>query len=159
MRSFFWECMNYSKLEDMPYYKECAPLIEGMGAVLVSIRVAKSGLVSVVIAGASKALGVDEMASVHRALLSRMEAFLGRDDLSMEVSSPGIERNIKNAAEFALFTGRGVRIYSNERGQWIEGQIMTAGDTSLVIKRDGGTEEVQYSDIAKAKLQVNMVAP
>ena len=53
----------------------------------------------------SKDIGVDDCSKVHHALLPRLEALLGTEDTYMEVTSPGMDRNIKNAAEFEIFVG------------------------------------------------------
>lgn len=149
--------MNYKSLADTPYYKDCAPLVEGLGYRLVSLRVENSGRVTAVVAApVGDAMGVDECAKVHSALLPRLEALLSRDDLAMELSSPGIERNIKNAAEFALFTGYTVRLFvkhnNQDAGEWILGKITGADETIVTIANAEGEMRLLHSDVTKAKL-------
>lgn len=155
--------MNYKSLADMPYYKECAPLVEGLGYRLVSLKIESNGRVMAVAASpVGEAMGVDECAKVHRALLSRLEALLQRDDLAMELSSPGIERNIKNAAEFALFAGYSVRLFvrrgEEEGGEWMLGKIHSADEAAVTIEDTEDGMRVLYSDIVKAKLTDEMAS-
>lgn len=70
----------------------------------------------------------------------------------MELCSPGTERNFKNAAEFAVFAGRGVRVWSKAAGGWISGTVKSADKSQVVLETEDSSEKaVAYSDIAKAK--------
>lgn len=149
--------MEYTPLQSAPHYSECAPIVEELGYVLVEIRVARSrggASVSAVIASkdASVHIGVDDCARVHRALLPKMEELLHDDDVYMELTSPGMERNIRNPAEFALFKGRMLRVWSRDAADWIGGVIADATEQAVTLMQEGGSGRVvPYSDIAKAK--------
>lgn len=152
--------MEYLDLNDMPYRKECEPIAERFKCRVVSIRLER-GKVCAVITPMEGALGVDECAEVHHALLPKLEVLLGTDNLAMELSSPG-ERHIKNAAEFALFPGRGVRLFVRRKsdglngesgGQWLSGKILNADKKDAVVILAGEKEEtVLFSEIVKAQL-------
>ena len=111
-------------------------------------------------AGDSGAVGVNDCARVHRALLPRLEAVLDSQDIYMEVASPGMERLIKNPAEFALFVGRYVRVWDSQITDWVAGKIISSDDQSITLELvgDGVTEEpaqvstIPYQRISKAKL-------
>lgn len=112
--------------------------------------------VSAVIASADskKDIGVSDCAKAHRALFSAIVKILGKneDDVSMEVCSPGIERTLRNAAEFAIFTGREVRVWDKNINDWICGRIKSSDKNQVTLEIDGGGEKsVAYDDIAKAK--------
>ncbi len=97
-------------------------------------------------------MGVNDCAKVHRVLLPKLEELLGTEETSMELTSPGIEHNLKNAAEFALFIGRNVRIWDKTVTDWISGKILSADEKSVTIQKDEGTEYTQtFENIAKAK--------
>jgi ribosome maturation factor RimP len=128
---------------------------------LVELRVThlKGGAqVKVVIApspgAVSGSVGIVECARVHRALAARLEELMPDEDLGMEVTSPGMERNIKNAAEFALFTGRQVRVWDRRTSDWRSGTIKGADKVSVTLISDSTKEEdiVPFAEIAKAKL-------
>ena len=70
----------------------------------------------------------------------------------MELTSPGIEHNIKNAAEFEIFTGRSVRIWDKTVTDWVSGVIKCADQNSVTLeKEDGEKFTILYENIAKAK--------
>lgn len=149
--------MEYIELKSMPYYEELSPLVEGMGYDLVSVRIegGKSSYKVSCVIGEKKGgtLGVDDMAKVHRAILCRLEAVKNCDDIAMELSTPGIKRNVKNAAEFALFIGEKIKAYSKEKGGWIEGKIAEAAEGSkgeVIVENESGKVFLHYEDIAKA---------
>ena len=149
--------MEYTAYSEMKYYKDCSPLVEGMGFVLVDLKVVPSKQttkISAVIASKdpSANIGVNDCAKVHRVLLPRLEALLGTEDTMMELTSPGIEHNIKNAAEFTVFTGREVRVWDKTVTDWVGGKIISADDKSVTMETEGGEKlTVSYENIAKAK--------
>ncbi|MDE5898324.1 MAG: ribosome maturation factor RimP [Treponemataceae bacterium] len=148
--------MEYVDLNSAPYYADCAPLVEGMGYSLVELRVCPQGAtkkISAVIAPKDPAagIGVDDCAKVHHALLPRLEALLGTEDTFMELTSPGMERVIKNAAEFALFAGRAVRVWDKDAGGWVCGTIASSDRNAVVLEQDGTQVSVPYERMAKAK--------
>ncbi|MGN0729929.1 ribosome maturation factor [Treponema sp.] len=151
--------MEYSSFKDIPYFNECSAAVSAEGFQLVELHVVpKNGqfCVSAVIASSDskKNIGVSDCAKAHRALFAEMLKLLGKseDDISMEVCSPGIERNLKNAAEFEIFKGREVRVWDKNAGDWVCGKIKDADKSCVVLETEGGSEKtVAYADIAKAK--------
>ncbi len=151
--------MEYVSLEKQKYFAECQKLIESIGYVIVEFHIvpAKNTIkVSIVISHKSEitAIGINDCAKVHRLLLPFLEENLHSDDIHMEVTSPGMERTLKNAAEFSLFLGRDVKVWYTEISDWINGLILSADDKSVTVKIDGTGEEKSfpYENIAKAKL-------
>ncbi len=162
--------MEYIPLDSIPYFSDCNPLVTGLGYVLVDLKVVPqhgSVRVSVVItkpAGDSGTVGVNDCARVHRTLLPRLEAVLDSQDIYMEVASPGMERLIKNPAEFALFAGRYVRVWDNEITDWVAGRILSCDTRSLaleLVRQEGEgsgtavsaeTRIIPYGRMAKARL-------
>ena len=148
--------MEFEPLDSMPHYKECAPLVEGLGYTLVELHIVPSkGTTKITAVIASKDpsvdIGVNDCSKVHHALLPRLEAILGTEDTYMELTSPGMERNIKNAAEFAVFTGREVRVWDKTVTDWVGGKIVTADDKTVTLEKDGENSTVSFENIAKAK--------
>jgi len=128
--------MEYIAFDDIPHYSECAPLVEGLGYHLIELKI----------------VSVNDCSRVHHALLPRLEALLGTDNTSMELTSPGIDRNVKNAAEFSLFVGRAVRVWSKKISDWIGGKIVSADETVLTMETEKGEiVTVPYGEMAKAK--------
>ena len=156
--------MEYTPLESQYYYSECNVLVEGLGYILVELKIGRTHSavqIRAVISrpqaaqnGAAQGIGINDCAKVHRLLMPRLEALLNAQDISMEVTSPGLTRNIKNAAEFALFVGKNVRVWDTDAADWTSGVIESAGTESLELKESGTgeTKTFAYEHIAKAKL-------
>ena len=70
----------------------------------------------------------------------------------MEVTSPGTERLIKNAAEFAFFTKKYVKVYDTTVSDWVAGQIVSADKEQIKLLIDGTEKDIPFNNIAKAKL-------
>lgn len=148
--------MEYEPLEKMPHYSECAPLVEGLGYTLVELHISPAKTVTkitAVIASKDPAvdIGVNDCSKVHHALLPRLEAILGTEDTYMELTSPGMERNFKNAAEFSVFVGREVRVWDKTVTDWVSGKILSADEKSVTLEKDGGSQTISFENIAKAK--------
>ncbi len=151
--------MEYTSLDTIPYYADCAPIVKAAGYVLVELRVFRTnGTIQIraVIGHADPSvktgIGIDDCAKVHRVLLPRMEAILDSQDTYMEVTSPGTERNIKNAAEFPFFKEKYVRVYDISVSDWVSGQIVDADENQLKLKIDDAERSIPLEQISKAKL-------
>ena len=163
---FFWvKNLDYISLDSVPYYSDCAPVVESLGFFLVDLKVVVSRgntSVSAVIASkdASVNIGVNDCAKVHRVLLPKLEELLNNDDVYMELTSPGMERNIKNPAEFAFFKGREIRVWSKEVSDWVSGILEESDEHSLTLQIAVPGDKTEkkifsYADIAKAKFVHN----
>lgn len=154
MSGEFISTVDYIEPSTIKYYGECEPLVNGLGYSLVELQVFKrqqNWQVKAVITG-ENGVGVDDCAKVHRTLLTRLEAILDSQDVYVEVASPGLDRIVKNAAEFKLFIGKTAKFRLVDANDWIQGSIVSSDDTAVLI--DTGTEKlsVPHSEIAKAKL-------
>lgn len=149
--------MEYTAYDSIKYYKECAVLVEGLGYKLVDLKIIPAKTITKISAivttvNPDENMGVNDCAKVHRVLLPRLEELLGAEDTTMELTSPGIEHNIKNAAEFAVFKGRNVRVWDKEITDWIGGKIISADDKSVTMEKENGEQITElFENIAKAK--------
>ena len=148
--------MEYTAYDSIKYYKECAVLVEGLGYKLVDLKIIPAKTITKISAivttvNPDENMGVNDCAKVHRVLLPRLEELLGTEDTTMELTSPGIEHNIKNAAEFAVFKGRNVRVWDKEITDWIGGKIISADDKSVTMEKENGEQITElFENIAKA---------
>ena len=152
--------MDYIPYSKIKYYSECAPLVEGLGFKLVDLKIIPAKNVtkiSAIITGTdpSQNIGVNDCAKVHRALLTRLEALLGTEETTMELTSPGIEHNLKNAAEFSVFIGREVRVWDKTVNDWVGGIIKAADDKSVTLVQNDQENKIEFENIAKAKFIYN----
>ena len=154
--------MEYIPLESYPHYIECEKIVSQLGYHLVDLKISKNSnkttKILAVITGndPSVNIGINDCSKVHRVLLEKLEEILGTEDTYMELTSPGMERNFKNAAEFALFKGREVRVWDKTVNDWVGGKVFSSDDKSITLEianEDGSTiqKTVFYADIAKAK--------
>ncbi len=146
--------MDYIAPDKIPYYNDCEPLVKGFGFNLVELVIAKrqsSWQVKIVITS-DTGVGIAECTKLHRAILPRLEALLDSQDMYVEVASPGLDRILKNAAEFALYRGKRVKVWSSEISDWISGTVLSSDEESVTLSTDEGENQIPYIKIAKAKL-------
>ncbi len=151
--------MDYIPLEKNEYFSECDKTICELGYKLVELQVVpQKGNVHITAvithSDSSKDIGVADCSKVHRVLQPKLISLLNvsEDNVYMEVCSPGLERNIKNAAEFGIFKGREIRVWDKNVSDWVRGFIVSADETQVTLKVEEGTEKsVAFTDIAKAK--------
>ncbi len=152
-----------SGLEQSPLYVEYAPLLEHLGLDIVEIsqgRRREGVHVLIIVLARDGMTTVDHCADVYRLVYPRMQLALGERDLSLEVSTPGLERSFKDQYEFTLFRGRRVRIYDSGRRAWIGGIIEEVSDDSVVLSAvfvENQSDEIEemnvkFTAIQKAKL-------
>jgi ribosome maturation factor RimP len=96
--------------------------------------------------------GVEDCSRVHHALLPRLELAFPGKDMTVEVSSPGIDRLIKDGSEFVHYLGRGVKCYRTDISSWTRGILKAADEKGLTLAADNGALFLEYGVIAKAKL-------
>ena len=101
---------------------------------------------------------VDDCARASRAIEARFDAgdvFQG--NYVLEVSSPGLERPLRTAADWQRFTGQRARLTSAAVGGMVEGEIVgledDAGRAVAVVRDDkGATHRAPVDAIREARL-------
>jgi ribosome maturation factor RimP len=129
-------------------------VLDGLNFILLELVVSMhrgSVQVRVVIYNGSS-IGTDDCSKVHRAVMPRLELTFGGQDIYLEVSSPGVDRLIKDGSEFAHYKGRGVRCYRTDISDWTAGILQSADEGGIVIKTEEGTVRLEFEIIAKARL-------
>ena len=137
-----------------PVREQLQTVLEGLGFRLIELTIARHrGSVQVRAAiynGAS--IGIDDCSKVHRAITPRLEMAFPQQDIYLEVSSPGVNRLIREGAEFAWYKGRGVRCYRTDISDWTAGILENADEKGISLKTTEGVLKVSFDIIAKAKL-------
>jgi ribosome maturation factor RimP len=129
-------------------------VLDGLGLRLVELTVSRhrgSVQVRAVIYNGSS-IGTEDCSKAHRAITPRLELAFPGQDIYIEVSSPGINRLIKDGAEFACYVNRGVRCYRTDISDWTAGILESAGENEIVLKTKEGVIKLDFEIIAKAKL-------
>jgi ribosome maturation factor RimP len=106
--------------------------------------------------GRGEGVGIDDCAEVSRLLLPRLQTIEGLLDVSLQVSSPGIERTIRSAAEYELFLGRGVKILSGTDTEWFSGIIDRVEAGALWLKKGKEKRGFALAEIRKARLDYSV---
>ena len=131
-----------------------SPVARGQGLALIELSCARhKGSVAVrAVIFKRGGVGIDDCSHFHRAITARLELSFPGQDVSVEVSSPGIDRLIRDGAEFAHYTGCPVKCYLASASDWKYGILERVTETSIDIKGIHGMETLNYAEIAKAKL-------
>lgn len=154
------EGVRYTPREADPVFDAIAPVVQGLGLSLVETLVSRhkgSAQIRVIVCrgaeGLSRgAIGVDDCSRVHHAVLPRLELAFPGEDLYVEVSSPGIDRLIRDGAEFVHYLGRGLRCYRTDISDWTAGILRAADAEKITLQRKGETIDLNLNIIAKARL-------
>lgn len=141
-------------VESDRYRKDLEELLSGAGLGLVDLSVSRHrGSVQVrAVIYAPGGTGIDECSRAHRLIQPRLQVLLSEQDFHLEVASPGVDRWIRSDREYAIFTGRGIRILLKEGDEWLAGRIAQAGPSAMTIRGAWGERTVEYASIAKARL-------
>jgi ribosome maturation factor RimP len=78
-----------------------------------------------------------------------------REQYSLEVSSPGIERPLTKPDHFRRFLGRRARVRTNEPHDGrrsFTGELVGASDAEVTVADPGGVVSIAYDDIHRSNL-------
>lgn len=104
-------------------------------------------------------VSLKDCAQANRLLLESDDlAALLESNISLEVSSPGVERPLRGSKDFQRFSGRRVQVKTRERvnGQRRHtGMIVSADELYLRLEIDGSTVDIPLDKVAKAKLKLS----
>ncbi len=137
------------------------PVVRSLGVALEDIELKKMGrkvLLRIVI-DKDSGVTIDDCQQVSR----EIEAHLDVEDpipysYTLEVSSPGLDRPLKNPGDFKRFCGKAARIVTSipiENQTFFIGEIIEAGDmeVTLLLSLDKKIT-IPYKDIARARLEL-----
>jgi ribosome maturation factor RimP len=100
---------------------------------------------------------VDECAQVSKALQPALDqSGLVGEDYVLEVSSPGLERPLRNAADWRRFAGRSAKVLAPSLGK-VEVEVIGVDDSTgveiAVMREKRGTEyRIPLADVREARL-------
>ncbi len=103
-----------------------------------------------------KNMTIADCETLNRALLRDPDLIQETsDNISIEVSSPGINRNLKELFEYDIFSGRAVRIVMHtqpgEDGVHM-GIIHGTENDMVILKENGTTISIPFEKIARGRL-------
>jgi ribosome maturation factor RimP len=134
------------------------PVVEAAGLELwdVSFRRETGRRVLRVTVDREGGVDLDTISEVSERLSRRLdlEGFAGDTPYSLEVSSPGLERALREPRHFGRSVGEQVRVKTAEpvEGRRVhEGALVSADSEAIVIASEGGELRVRYEDIDSAR--------
>lgn len=111
---------------------------------------------------ASRSVGIDECEAVSREVSAQLDV---EDPISaaytLEVSSPGLDRPLFTAAQFARFAGETAKVtlkLPQDGRRRLQGEILRVEDQAITFAVDGNELRVAAENIEKAKLVPDWVA-
>jgi len=137
-----------------PVFQDLDQFFLGLGLRLVDLGLrTKNGTTSVhLVLYSPQGLGIDELSKAHRLLVPRLETLLKTEELSIEVGSPGLERNLKYKRELGFYTGKKAKLYLVGASDWEDGLLTAFDGTSVTFETKAGPRPVAVDQIHKAKL-------
>ena len=141
--------------------KVAQPVIDELGLELVEVQFRREQtgwVLRLVIDRYEGTVSVDDCAAVSRELsqLMDIEDFIDQA-YNLEVTSPGLDRPLKSLADFERFVGRLAKVKTGEPidGERVFiGRIKSIAGESIVLELDGREVAVLFSQVAKARLEV-----
>ena len=131
------------------------PVIKGLGFSLVEFTSSRnrSNLTVNTIIYRESGVNLADCSIVFKTILPRIELLEDSRNINLEVSSPGLSRNLKVVDEFEIFIGRKVRILKKDDSEWIHGNIVSVENNSVNLNVSKKAVIVDFADINKAKLE------
>ena len=133
---------------------ELEPVITGMGISIVELksRRVKSSLQVHLIIYKPDGISVEDCSEVYKTIFPRIELITENRDINLEVSSPGITRNLKHVREFTVFRSKEVKIMMKDKNDWERGVIVDSSEEWVRIRRKDEEKQIAFDNIRKAKL-------
>jgi ribosome maturation factor RimP len=131
------------------------PVVAGMGYELVDLQMVQGGRLLRVLIDKPGGIGVEDCAAVSRQL-SRVFEVEGLDYDRLEVSSPGLDRPLRKAADFARFAGQKAELKmrtpdAGGRRRFV-GVLRGGGDGRVEMDVDGQRVALALDDVERARL-------
>lgn len=135
-----------------------SPVVEQAGFDLEDVSVTPAGKRRVVRVIVDKDGGValDDIASVSRPVSDALDSTdaLGDVPYVLEVSSPGVDRPLREPRHWRRARGRVVKVILAGGGE-VTGRVVESSDSAAVLEPAPGQQrEVDYADVARAHVQV-----
>lgn len=138
-------------------------MVEGLGFELVDLRIlADMGrTVLRIMADRPGGITLDECASISREVGPHLEvADIFPYAYNLEVSSPGLRRTVKKAADVDRFTGQRMSLTTqrpiNGRKRFKGTNLGMDGEGFITVQTDGENHRIKWADVEEAHLDPEM---
>jgi ribosome maturation factor RimP len=131
------------------------PAVTGMGFELVDVQLSNGGRLLRLFIDKPAGVTVEDCASVSKHL-SRVLAVEGVDYERLEISSPGLNRPLRKAADFARFAGQRAEVRmrapdATGRRRFV-GVLRGTDEGRVNMELEGHTVELALDDVERARL-------
>lgn len=133
------------------------PVIADLGYELVEVQFRREqhGMVLRVIIFHADGIRVDDCSLVSREVSRILDVEDWIDQAyHLEISSPGLDRPLESARDFARYRGRQVRVILAETSEEVAGTIDEVGDEIVVLGVADGRREIPLAQVKKARLAI-----
>jgi ribosome maturation factor RimP len=131
------------------------PVVAGMGYELVDVQMSNGGRLLRVFIDKDGGISLDDCAALSRQL-ARVLPVEGIDYERLEVSSPGLDRPLRKAADFVRFAGHRAELRMrtpDARGRRkFTGVLRGAQAGQVAVEIEGETVGLALDDVERAKL-------
>ena len=132
--------------------------IDGLGFELVDAELPRGGGLIRVFIDSARGINVDDCAAVSNHL-TRLFAVEGIEYSRLEVSSPGLDRPLRQVKDFRRFEGERAQVRMRvpiEGRKNFVGILRGASDAELRLEVDGALLSLQLAQMEKARLVPNV---
>jgi ribosome maturation factor RimP len=145
-------------------FDEVSKISEPLGTAVVecSVKRGKNGFSIIVVIDKQGGVTVDDCERVSRLLGSRIDVLElgGLENYSLQISSPGIDREFRDRREYNLFKSRNIKVTllhaSAEEmgvsGTLLKGKLLGMENDIIRIENEEGVVSVPLSSIKRTKL-------
>lgn len=118
-------------------------------------RAGKRRLVRLVVEHVEGGLTLDLVAEISRAVSTALDIspILGETPYVLEVSSPGVDRPLRDPRHWDRAVGRLVRV-ATLHGEPVQGRVVSREQDEVVLDVEGGPLRLALADVARATVQV-----
>ena len=167
MKSEKWEIPLFSlNRDEMKQVKEriseaITPIAKKYGQEVVGLEMtgnAKGRLIKVAV-GSKEGPGIKELTGITREFNNLIDSSNGSIidfDYQLEVSSPGIDRNLETINDFNWNLGRELKVTfrSVDKNEKVKGILSGVTDDKIILILDNEPKEINMKDITKAKIVI-----
>lgn len=133
------------------------PVLADAAVDLEAVELIPAGRRTVVrlVVDADGGVGLDQLADLSRTVGKVLDAhdIMGERSYTLEVTSRGVDRPLTAPRHWRRNRGRLVKIVHVD-GSQLTGRVEGSDDTGAHLAVDGRTHRVEYTDVAKARVEV-----
>jgi len=134
------------------------PAIKRAGFILEEIKVTPVGrrrIIAVIVDRLDRNPNLDEVTVVSRSVAEILEGYsqLGDTPYTLEVTTPGVDRPLREPHHWRKNIGRLVKVELNPSGN-VTGRIKAVNDERVAIETNGNSVEIEFSQVKRAQVEI-----